>query len=378
MVLVSTGHPRSVTTRTPGRKLGVEEELLLVDPDTRRLTALAEHAVRAGEAAPSTEAPVERELFLQQVETQTPPTADPAELAEGLRAGRRALVEAAEAAGARAVAVGTPVLVDDDLDFTRKDRYLRIREEYGELARSSLASALHVHVDVDDDEEGVRVLDGIAPWLPLLLAASASSPYSHGRDTGHASWRAQQWGRWPSHGTGEPFGDVRTYREVTERQVDWGAALDQGMTYFDARLAQDYPTVEIRVADVCTDLDDALLVAVLCRALVETAAREEPVRWRSELLRAATWRASRDGLGGRLVGPSSQRLVTPRDALGELLDHVRPALHDAGDVELVESHLERLLARGSSATQQRRTWESSGSLEAVVDDLVERTAASVR
>lgn len=357
------------------RKVGVEEELLLVDPETRRITAVAEQAVRRQD--PAEDAPVERELFLAQVETQTPPTADLDELGRAVRRSRRALVQAAEAAGARAVAVGTPVLVDEDVAFTRQDRYLRIREQYAELARSALASALHVHVDVTDDEEGVRVLDGIAPWLPVLLAASANSPYSHGTDTGHASWRAQLWGRWPSHGTGEPFGSVATYRDVTERMVEWGAGLDLAMTYFDARLAIDYPTVEVRVADVCTDPDDTVLVAALCRALVETAAAAEPRPWRSELLRAATWRASHDGLAGRLVGPASQRLVSPREAVTELVDHVRPALERAGDDDRVDEEVERLLAGGNGAVRQRRAWEGAGSLEAVVDDLAERTAASV-
>ena len=106
----------------------------------------------------------------------------------------------------------TPVLVDEDATVTPKPRYERIREEYGELARTALACAMHIHVDVDDEEQGVRVLDGIRPWLPVLLAVSANSPYSRGQDTGYASWRTQIWGRWPSHGSRRGVrlgGDVR-------------------------------------------------------------------------------------------------------------------------------------------------------------------------
>ena len=363
------------------RKVGVEEELMLVDPRSRQLTALGHHAVRAHEdGSPDEDAPVEAELFLQQVETQTPSGTDADELLERLRASRRAVVDAAESAGARAVAVGTPVLVGSGTDVTPQPRYLRIREEYGELATSSLASALHVHVDVTDEEEAVRVLDGIAPWLPLVLALSANSPFASGMDTGYASWRSQVWGRWPSHGTGEPFGTPGVYREVTGRLVEWGAALDLPMTYFDARISESYPTVEVRVADVSTDLEHAVLVAVLSRALVTTAAEAgsgtatDP--WRSELLRAATWRASRDGIGGRLVDPTTRSLVGPRHALDSLLGHLRPALEEAGDLSLVQDGIEAVLAGGNGAVRQRQRWEETGSLEAVVDDLVERTVAS--
>ncbi len=132
---------------------------------------------------------------------------------------------------------------------------------------------MHVHVDVADDEEAVRVVDGLRRWLPLLVGLAANSPYAGGRDTGYASWRQQVWTRWPTAGQSEPFGSAAEYRRVTEALIATGAALDPGMLYFDARLAADYPTVEIRVADACTEVDDAMLVAALCRALVETVAR---------------------------------------------------------------------------------------------------------
>lgn len=361
------------------RQVGVEEELLLVDPATGRLTAVSRQAVRAHDAVPAADAPVEAELFLQQIETQTPPTTDLGELDTALRRSRRAVGEAAAQAGAAAVAVGTPVLVDGRVTITPQPRYLRIRQEYAELAHSALACAMHVHVDITSPEEGVRVLDGIAPWLPVLLAASANSPYLEGRDTGHASWRSQIWGRWPSHGSGEPFGDVATYHRVVERMVEWGAALDPAMAYFDARLAADLPTVEVRVADVCTEVEDAVLVTALARALVTTAATEDaPAAWRGDLLRAATWRAARHGLAERLVDPATQALAPARDVLGSLVDHVRPALEEAGDVERVEDGLEVLLARGGGATRQRSVMERTGSLEAVVADVRERTEASWR
>ena len=356
------------------RQLGVEEELLLVDPSTGHVTAVAERAVRAGDEDDA--APVEEELFLHQIETQTPPCSSLTELAREVRRSRQAICESAAAAGAAAVAVGTPVLIDEETAVTPRPRYLRIREEYGELAASALACAMHVHVDVESPEEGVRVLDGIAPWLPVLIALSANSPYAGGRDTGYASWRSQVWGRWPSHGTGQAFGDLPTYRDVTERLIEWGAALDDGMTYFDARLSQSFPTVEIRVADVCTGIEETVLVAALARALVVTAAEKEQRPWRSELLRAATWRASRHGLASQLVDPATMRLAPAREVIGSLLDHTRPALEEAGDHAEVRELVEQQLAQGNGATRQRRTFERTGSLEAVVLDAVERTNAA--
>jgi len=363
------------------RKVGVEEELMLVDPATGMLTAVAGHALRAHEQGGTEEAPVEPELFLQQIESQTPPSADLTEVDGHLRASRRAMGEAARAADAAAVATGTPVLVDEDLQVTPKPRYRKIVDEYGELARSAMACAMHVHVDVADEEEAVRALGGIGPWLPVLLALSANSPYAAGRDTGYASWRYQTWSRWPGHGSGARFSDLDDYRSVTGRLVAWGAALDDGMLYLDARPSQTFPTLEVRVADVCGDVEDAVLVTALCRALVATEAARAPgpvPGWREDLLRAASWRASRYGLSDRLVDPVRLDLVPAREALGSLVDHTRAALDAAGDTALVEDQVERLLARGNGATQQRRTFERTGRLADVVTDAVDRTEAGWR
>ncbi len=361
-----------------GRKVGVEEELLLVDPVTGQLTAVAQRAVRANEK----DEEVGQELFLQQIETSTEPCSDADELVSGLRAGRRAIGEAAAAAGARAVTMPAPVLLEEPgggADFTPDPRYQRIRGEYGEMARQALVSAMHVHVDVADEEEGVRVLDGLRPWLPLLVAMAANSPYWQGRDTGHASWRSQVWGRWPTAGAAEPFGDVATYRAVSERMVGWGGGLDSGMLYLDARLSEKYPTVEVRVADVCTEVDDAVLVALLSRALVASVGTEATSGppWRADLLRIATWRAARYGLAGDLVHPVHGTLAGPREMFAALVERTRPALEETGDLDRVTTSFERLLARGTGATRQRRVFErSGGDLRAVVEDLARRTEES--
>ncbi|MGH3362816.1 MAG: carboxylate-amine ligase [Nocardioides sp.] len=306
----------------------------------------------------------------------TPPCTRMDELVRQLQDGRRTLGRLASSAGAAVVAVPTPVLVDPGASVTRQPRYERIREEFGELARSSLACAMHVHVAIEADEDGAVLLDGVGPWLPVLLALSANSPYWDGHDTGYASWRTQIWTRWPSNGTGEPFGTQQEYDDVAERLVEWGAALDEGMVYFDARLSRTYPTLEFRVADVSTDLEDAIVFCALARALVSTVAdpsagRRMP-RWRSDLLRAA----SRYGLAGQLVDPVRRELVPARQALESLVAHVKVALDDAGDLPLVENLIERLLARGGGATRQRRAFETGGDLESVVADLRTRTEES--
>ena len=110
-------------------------------------------------------------------------------------------------------------------------------DTFGEIGRGGGTCGMHVHVAIESDEEGVGVIDRIAPWLPVLLAVSANSPFVDGRDSGYASWRAQMWARWPSAGPTEPFGSAQAYHEASRFLLEAGAARDQGMLYFDARLS---------------------------------------------------------------------------------------------------------------------------------------------
>jgi len=364
------GYVRSVNVR----KLGVEEELLLIDPESRRLRAVSAQAV-AAHAGP---VEVGQELFLQQIETSTRPQRHAEEVLADLRLGRRAVGVAAAAAGARAIATGTYPLPSEGEDFTPQRRYKRIQAGFGEIARQTMLCAMHVHVDVDDDEEGVRIVDSIRPWLPVLLAISANSPLWAGRETGHASWRTQILNRWPTAGPTQGFTDAKTYRWVADKMIAWGGALDPGMLYFDARLSARYPTVEVRIADICTDLEDALLVALLARALVSTCATTDSdvAPWRADLLRVANWRAARFGLAADLVHPETEELASPRVVIEALLHCTRPMLEAADDFERVTDLTQRILARGGGATRQRRVLEATGSLAAVVDDLARRTEES--
>jgi carboxylate-amine ligase len=368
------------------RTFGLEEELHLVDPGTGETTARSPQVLKAfgerGVPGPAS-APrpasdeLEGELFRHQLETRTDPalTADDA-LAQ-LEAARRTAARAARSVDAAVVAAGTLPLAARPARVSPQDRYRDIVDRFGAIARVAGTCGMHVHVGIDSDEEGVAVLDRLRPWLPVLLAISANSPYADGEDSGYASWRAQVWSRWPTAGPQEPFGSPQRYREVATALQEYGAARDTGMLYFDARLSVDHPTVEVRVADVCTDPADALLVALLTRGLVETVAERwragEPVpEHRTDLLRAAHWRASRSGLADRLVHPVAGALRPAREVLDALVELVRPVLEEAGDLERVTDGVARVLAAGG-ASRQRASFERSGDLAAVVRDLVTRT-----
>jgi len=363
--------------------VGVEEELLLLDPETFTVTARAAQALqRHAEAAPAGPV-VEEELYQQQIELATEPCADLHSLHSALVRARAGVLEASAAAGALAVAVPASVLAGPAEEVTAKSRYQRIYDEFGEMARQGLVCGMHVHVEVPDDPTRVAVVDGLRPWLPVLLAISANSPYWWGADTGHASWRSQVWSRWPTGGPREPFGSPEEYARTTDRLQQWGAALDPGMLYFDVRPAGSFPTVELRVTDVCTETEDAVLVAALARALVHTLAQEhrqgrqvDTGAWRTDLLRAAQWRAARYGMASTLVHPERLVLVPAREVVVALLDRCAGSLAESGDRAEVLSLLDRMLARGPGAARQRAVFEGRGTLEAVVEDLARRTAGS--
>ena len=193
------------------------------------------------------------------------------------------------------------------------ERYAQIDRHYGALARQSLMCALHVHVEVADDDEGVAVIDRVRPWIPVLVAISANSPYWHGHDSGYQSWRSRVWNLWPTGGPAELFRNAETYHAVVQDLVRRGAALDVGMVNLDVRLSHRYPTVEFRVADVCTDVDDALAGGRIGPGAGHARGRPErwslADAWRVDELRAAAWRAARFGLGDSLVSPVSRDLA---------------------------------------------------------------------
>jgi len=363
------------------RTVGVEEELLLVDVHTGKPRSVASQVIAASQRASvqgGSEGGVEPELQRYMVETQSSVASELADIEAELRDWRRAVASAAREAGAAVAALGTAPVAGTGL-ISPGRRYQRMAERFGPTAQEVLTCGCHVHVSVESAEEGIAAIDRIRVWLPVILAMSANSPFYDGRDTGYASYRSQLWTRWPSAGPTDTFGTPDAYHDLVRSMVDSGVLLDDGMIYFDARLSQRYPTVEIRVADVCVDLEDTLVIAALCRALVQTAAAEaargEPVpQMPTSLLRLAGWRAGHDGVGGVLVDPVSLRPRPWIDVLRDLIIHVRDSLEAFGDMERVEDGIERLTRLGSGATAQRRTFAKTGQLVDVVVEAVRRTA----
>lgn len=360
------------------RTLGVEEELLIVDPSSGAPLPLGgsivEIAHRWASGAPFT---VTTELQSEQVECVSAICDGLDAVEASIRAGRACADDIARTLGSRIVALGTsPVTVEPHI--LPVDRYQEIEERFGLTAREQLTCGFHVHVAVESADEGVAVLDRIRVWLPVLLALSVNSPFWNGQVTGYASFRRQVLSRLPLAGATEQFGSAERYRDLIDRYVATKVIIDAGMVYFDARLSQNHPTVEIRVADVCLDVDTAVLIAGLTRALVETAALEwrldvPPISAGTSLVNLAMWRAGRDGLDGCLLEPGTWKPRPAAVVIDELMQRIGPALNALGDAERIGDLLDRHIARGSGAARQREVFARVGDLSDVVTTAIALT-----
>lgn len=375
------------------RTVGVEEELLLVDQDSGVPTAIAERLLKRWQSEagsdPATDGcfedeadeafagMIEGELQQQQIEVDSPPCTSLADLERQIGDWRRRADELARAVRGRAVAIATsPVEVSPTVRPVA--RYRKMVERFGLTTAEQLTCGCHVHVGVDSPEEGIAAIDRIRVWLPVLIALSVNSPFWQGADSGYASFRSQAWKRFPTAGPTDPFGTVAAYRTRVSDLLGSDVPLDEGMIYFDARLSHRYPTVEVRVADVCLTADDAVLVAGLVRALVEAAVRDwadsKPAPdLHTDLIRMASWRASRSGVNGRLIDPRTGRPQPAWDVIEALFAHVRPAAEAFGDDECLRHRLDRLRDRGPGANWQRSTYEATGSLRNVILQAADRT-----
>lgn len=374
----------SISTHDQARTVGVEEELLLVDAQTGVPRSVASEVLRVARRRGDTETDagevggsVGPEMQQQQVETDTPPEEHLGLLEMDLRQWRDKARAAAAEAGALILASGTTPLPVRPQTFD-DERYAAITEQFGLTASEQLTCGCHVHVSVDSDDEAVGALDRIRTWLPVLLAVSANSPFWHGEDSGYQSYRSQAMTRWPTNGPTEIFGSSQAYLDHLRLLVDTGVPLDEGMAYFDARPSRHYPTLEVRVADVCLDPRDTVLVAALSRALVDTAAKEwaqgesaDPVS--VAVLRLAMWQAGKHGITGDLLDPRTHRPRPAREVVETLVEHVSPALRETGDLARVEAGVDRIFTRGTGSSTQRRILAEEGQLASAVVRMAELT-----
>jgi carboxylate-amine ligase len=347
--------PRQLDRAVP--TVGVEEEFLLLTPDGGTSDAAPELL-----GAVPVEARAAAEFARCQVETTTGVCADLAAVGRELSVSRRVLAQAAADRGARLVAVGTPpVDAPGWADLTDEARYRRLVASVEGLTGEEITCGGQVHVEVASRDLGAAVLTRLRPWLPVLLGLTGNSPLWRGRDTGWSSYRFVVQRRWPTFVPPPPCADAATYDERVAGLIASGAALDQRGVHFWARLSPDYPTVELRIADACLTVADAVLLAGLCRAAVMAAvADEEAGRPAADppdrLLVAAAYAAARRGLSAVVVDPVRGGWAPADAVLLDFMHWIAPALEAGGDRRLVESLLTARLRRRSGSDRQRVLW----------------------
>jgi len=336
-------------------QFGIEEEYFLADAKTRgtpRRTVKAFH-----EAARMRLPRVERELLQSQIEVSTPPSTSFAEARDTLAGLRAGLAEVGQPHGILVLAAGThPVARWTRQTNTQKDRYEKLLDELRMLGRRNVVCGMHVHVEVPRPETRVDLMNRLLPYMPLLLALSASSPFWQGRNTGLAAYRMSAFSEMPRTGLPDLFGSMGEYERYVRVMTRAGAIADASFLWWTLRPSIRYPTLELRVADSCTRLEDTLAIAALYRCLVRLAGRRPDlnrgVTGASRAIAAENmWRAQRDGVRAEVIeeGPG---VAGPFAAyLDATLDLVAEDAHALG-CEREVAGVRGILAGGTSADRQ--------------------------
>ncbi|MGH3878983.1 MAG: YbdK family carboxylate-amine ligase, partial [Actinophytocola sp.] len=311
------------------------------------------------------------ELAATQVEAATGRCVTLDELGDQLLHARHRLADAA--GDLLVVPSGMPVLGGEQATSTG-ERFALISDRFAAVVADYQACGCHVHVGVPDADTAVGVVNHVRPWLPTLLALSANSPVHDGVDTGYASWRMVAQTRFPGSGVPPRFASARDHRARVARLVSAGVLVDAAQSFWLVRPSARLPTVEFRVADVAIDVDGALLQAALSRALVRTALADlargcPPAELDDQVAAAAVWSASRYGLTGPAVHPLLAQRVPATDLVADLLDTVRPALAETGDLAVVEKLLDRHV---TGAERQRAAGEPTQIVKMLADAALRR------
>ena len=360
--------------------IGVEEEFQIIDPATCELRSHVMQLV--SQASPDIVEQVKHEMHQSIVETGTNICGNVAELRIEMHRTRGELVAAAERAGLQVAAAGThPFSSWIDQVISPGERYQNIVEELQQLARSLLIFGMHVHVAMPDKQTTIDMMNMVRYFLPHLLALSTSSPFWMGRNTGLKSFRTTVFRRFPRTGVPEQFASWSEYENFVNLLIKLNCIDSGKKIWWDVRPHPVFGTLEFRMCDVSTKVEEAVAIAALTQAIVVKLHRlyERNLSFRvyqRPLIEENKWRAARYGIEGKLIDFGKEVEVPMRALATELLEFVDDVLDDLGSRSAVE-YVHTILNEGTSAERQLRVYQATGDLKEVVRHLVRETRGGV-
>src|SRR5438270_11988785 len=361
--------------------LGIEEEFAIVDPETRELRSHIQEILEGGKVLLKEQ--IKPEMHQSVVELGT-------EICDSVQHARMHVVDLrsklatlAGEAGLRIASVGThPFSHWRDQLITEGERYQEILRDMQSLARANLIFGLHVHVGIPSREMAIHVMNQTRYFLPHVYALSVNSPFWVGQDTGLNGYRLKVFERFPRTGIPDAFESLSEYEDYCKLLVKTGCIDNPKKIWWDIRLHPFFDTLEVRVCDAQTRVDDTVAIAALIQAVIaklfKLLRQNITFRiYRRRLLDENRWRAARYGIDGKLIDFGRETEVDTRSLINELLEFVASEVDEFG-TQREMAHIERIMSEGTGADRQLAKWKQTQEMKAVVDHIVTETYEGLR
>jgi carboxylate-amine ligase len=356
--------------------LGIEEEFAIIDPETRELRSHIQEILEGGKVTLKEQ--IKPEMHQSVVELGTEICQSVVDARAHVIELRSSLAELAGRSGLKIASAGThPFSHWRDQLITQGERYQEIVKDMQQLARANLIFGLHVHVGIPDRQSAIHVMNQARYFLPHIYALSANSPFWVGQDTGLKGYRLKVFERFPRTGIPDAFESLSEYEDYCKLLVKTGCVDNAKKIWWDIRLHPFFDTLEVRVCDAQTRVDDTLAIAALIQAII---AKLFKLLWRNttfriyrrRLLDENRWRAARYGIDGKLIDFGRESEVEERSLLNELLEFIASEADELGTHREM-AHIEQIMREGTGADRQLAVWKHTQDMKAVVDHIVAET-----
>lgn len=365
----------------PSFSIGIEEEYQIIDPQTRELKSYITEMLEAGKLTLREQVKAELHQSIVEVGTKVCHTA--AEARDEIVRLRRGVMELADRNGLKIAAAGThPISSWVDQEITPFERYAGVKQDMQILAQQLLIFGTHVHIGIEDPEFLIDAMNVVRYFMPHVLCLSTSSPFWIGQDTGLKSYRSIVFRNFPRTGIPPYFSSYTDFVQYRDTLVKTNSIPDGTKIWFDVRPNYNYPTLEFRICDVSTRVEEAVCIAAIFQALIYKLwkMRRDNITFRvysPALIEENKWRAVRYGLDGKLIDFGKQQELPARELIREMIEwFIGDVMDELGSRKEIE-YAYRILEEGTSADRQLATFRRTGSLQAVVDQLIQETEEGV-